>query len=1089
MLEHRNTTMMSWALALIFSVLLASAPGPAKAQDESLAGSFLSGLLDTITSTVDAKDCPGVCVHTLATLICYEVLDDVPCPSPTMKCCIENAPAGKNVTAVRTTTAPKTTSTASTTTTQRTTTSAATTSTTKRTTTTSTTLKPKPKPQTKRPVSTTTTKATVATTKKPSTTKKVTTAKPSKDKEESTKADDANKDCTGVCVADRIAEYCEAYLTSDGLCKEGTKCCVSLDEYSNGKLPKDIYIPAKHMSNLKPNQTLSEKSAPAKSGSSTSTSSTTTTSTSTTTTPEPARTNSAPKPSKHKKHPTTTTTEAAEEEEEDEAEDDGEEEEPPLSNKLKSGQGQGQVLKECEGECMNGIFAIFCDDIDSEAFCPGEGSCCVTGSASESPAPSKPPAPTKPAIKHAPKPAAKPARPASPPPPPPPSSTSGGGGGDFLSQIISFAESTLNSPAPPPPPPPQSPPQLPRCPGFCLLNIMAAFCERPSVLVSTPTTCAKGSVCCDNSRSGVVKPKLPPPTPSPTAPPTAPPYVLPNTPSPDPREECPGSCIVSLLSFTCFSESTLHIIYLQSHINSGSFSLPENAEMTDLFRCKRSGQICCAPKSKILEKQQFQTRNDTAYYPAPPPPPIGPPQAYPPQTPPYSYMNNQPQGPPPPPPQMAVHHQNPYQPPPPAPNYADYYPISGPGLQGGLPPQPQPPPMTTPPPTTTTSTTPRPHVYSKYVCGVKGTLRTGRSPALSLVAYARAKYGVQRSARQITSASGYSGNFNKSNERLVLGSAIVPIQIHNDKLGDLVESSSLQSNQLRSYHNHREETGVAGDQPELVYPNYYHQQKRSLHGLQFQSNSSGRRRARVVGGEDGENGEWCWQVALINSLNQYLCGAALIGTQWVLTAAHCVTNIVRSGDAIYVRVGDYDLTRKYGSPGAQTLRVATTYIHHNHNSQTLDNDIALLKLHGQAELRDGVCLVCLPARGVSHAAGKRCTVTGYGYMGEAGPIPLRVREAEIPIVSDTECIRKVNAVTEKIFILPASSFCAGGEEGHDACQGDGGGPLVCQDDGFYELAGLVSWGFGCGRQDVPGVYVKTSSFIGWINQIISVNNL
>lgn len=93
-------------------------------------------------------------------------------------------------------------------------------------------------------------------------------------------------------------------------------------------------------------------------------------------------------------------------------------------------------------------------------------------------------------------------------------------------------------------------------------------------------------------------------------------------------------------------------------------------------------------------------------------------------------------------------------------------------------------------------------------------------------------------------------------------------------------------------------------------------------------------------------------------------------------------SIVRSGDAIYVRVGDHDLTRKYGSPGAQTLRVATTYIHHNHNSQTLDNDIALLKLHGQAELKEGVCLVCLPARGVNHAAGKRCTVTGYGYMGE-----------------------------------------------------------------------------------------------------------
>ena len=94
-------------------------------------------------------------------------------------------------------------------------------------------------------------------------------------------------------------------------------------------------------------------------------------------------------------------------------------------------------------------------------------------------------------------------------------------------------------------------------------------------------------------------------------------------------------------------------------------------------------------------------------------------------------------------------------------------------------------------------------------------------------------------------------------------------------------------------------------------------------------------------------------------------------------------SIVRAGDAIYVRVGDHDLTQKYGSPGAQTLRVATTYIHHNHNSQTLDNDIAILKLHGEADLKEGVCLVCLPARGTSQQAEKKCTVTGYGYMGES----------------------------------------------------------------------------------------------------------
>ncbi len=52
-----------------------------------------------------------------------------------------------------------------------------------------------------------------------------------------------------------------------------------------------------------------------------------------------------------------------------------------------------------------------------------------------------------------------------------------------------------------------------------------------------------------------------------------------------------------------------------------------------------------------------------------------------------------------------------------------------------------------------------------------------------------------------------------------------------------------------------------------------------------------------------------------------------------------------------------------------------------------------------------------------------------------------MREAELPIVGDTECIRKINAVTEKIFILPASSFCAGGEAGNDACQ-------VCKNNCF-----------------------------------------
>ena len=62
--------------------------------------------------------------------------------------------------------------------------------------------------------------------------------------------------------------------------------------------------------------------------------------------------------------------------------------------------------------------------------------------------------------------------------------------------------------------------------------------------------------------------------------------------------------------------------------------------------------------------------------------------------------------------------------------------------------------------------------------------------------------------------------------------------------------------------------------------------------------------------------------------------------------------------------------------------------------------------------------------------------------------------------------------------------CAGypGVGGKDTCYGDGGGPLVCNDNGKAVIAGVVSWGNGCGLAYHPGVYARVTSALSWIQE-------
>ncbi|XP_055928324.1 uncharacterized protein LOC129959498 isoform X1 [Argiope bruennichi] len=248
----------------------------------------------------------------------------------------------------------------------------------------------------------------------------------------------------------------------------------------------------------------------------------------------------------------------------------------------------------------------------------------------------------------------------------------------------------------------------------------------------------------------------------------------------------------------------------------------------------------------------------------------------------------------------------------------------------------------------------------------------------------------------------------------------------------------------------------------------------------------GRRDApRIIGGKESLPGEWCWQVAIINVQNQYICGGVLIDNSWVLTAAHCVSEPVKDNQVLFVRAGVTDLKSLEDNEKGQTVRVLSSFIHHNFNNVNLDNNIALLRLQKPLDFNDNVCVICLPTTGQMPQGSKKCTVSGYGFVSKDGDMSLKIREAQVPIIDDTECMNNVTEALTNPFIIPANSFCAGGQGQQDACQGDAGGPLACEIGGYHELVGLVSWGLGCGRTDIPSIYIKVPAFMGWINQIIS----
>ena len=202
------------------------------------------------------------------------------------------------------------------------------------------------------------------------------------------------------------------------------------------------------------------------------------------------------------------------------------------------------------------------------------------------------------------------------------------------------------------------------------------------------------------------------------------------------------------------------------------------------------------------------------------------------------------------------------------------------------------------------------------------------------------------------------------------------------------------------------------------------------------------------------------------------CTGSLIGDRWVLTAAHCVTDI--DGPQPTATVAGLGVLV---SVGGESVGATTLYVQQGWDPATLRNDIALLALPRPVAAR-AIVLAAL-TRPRSPLAGGR----GRGRMGGR-----RARRrvgagllyaATLPVNADAGCAADYPGGDGVTSYDPATMTCAGpGGGGAGTCFGDSGGPLMVPDGyGGSLLVGSTSWGgVPCASAGNPSVFTRLPAF-------------
>ncbi len=237
--------------------------------------------------------------------------------------------------------------------------------------------------------------------------------------------------------------------------------------------------------------------------------------------------------------------------------------------------------------------------------------------------------------------------------------------------------------------------------------------------------------------------------------------------------------------------------------------------------------------------------------------------------------------------------------------------------------------------------------------------------------------------------------------------------------------------------------------------------------------------ARIIGGKTANSGAWPWMAGLVFNnpiyTNGVFCGASLIAKDWVLTAAHCVTDLGSSDFDVIINQPQLELD----TANSERIQIDSILVHPSYSDSNLENDLALIKL---ATPSHNPPINVLAPFSAQDNAGQPAIALGWGSTTSTPPLqfPVDLQQVDLPLIDNLRCNAAMGSITEGM-------LCAGEGLGKkDTCFGDSGGPLVVFDteSHTWRQAGITSWGFKCAAPDTFGVYTRLKNYAKFISDHI-----